>query len=116
MKVMTKNDIDRKLMMKIIGGFGGGVYTVTKEMALQRHFCRMILLVRWTFLIYCEKNRCSELSLAGFGHGLERSTIGMWMDSPYMKMYNDKGHDVILAQLSVDTMKELYKYIKGLNK
>ena len=116
MKVMTKNDIDRKLMMKIIGGFGEGVYTVTKEMALQRHLSRMIMLVRWTFLRYCEKHRCSELSLAGFGHGLERSTIGMWMDSPYMKMYDDKGDDMILAQLPLERMKELYKYIKGLDK
>ena len=112
---MTTNEMNRKLMMKIIGSFGGGVYTVTKEMALQRHFCRMISLVRWTFLRYCEQHRCSELALEGFGHGLKNSTIGMWMDSPYMKMYNGKGDDVILAQLSIDTMKELYKYIKGLN-
>lgn len=112
---ITKEDKDRKLMMKIIGGFQVGVCHISPQVAIVRHFGRMIMLTRWKFLRYCERNQCGELSLDGFGHGLHRATIGMWMDEPYMKMYNTEGKDVILAQFPVETIKEIYNYIKGLN-
>ena len=116
MAVYTQNDMDRKLMMKIIGGFLPGDYRITPDMAMKRHFGRMIMLVRWTFLRYCQKKaRCNELSLEGFGYGMQRATVCMWMDEPYMQMYKTGGESVILAQLSVETLKELYKYIKGLD-
>lgn len=116
MAVYTQNDMDRKLMMKIIGGFLPGDYHISPEMAMQRHFGRVIMLVRWTFLRYCQKKgRCNELSLEGFGHNLKRATICMWMDEPYMQLYKTDGEDTILAQYSIETLKELYKYIKALD-
>lgn len=112
MAVLTQKDYDKRLMMKIIGGFGG-VCKVSPDMAKCRHFSRMIMLVRWTFLRYCQKHpRRNELSLEGFGHDLQRATIGMWMDEPYMQLYKTDGEDAILAQYSLETMKQLYKYIK----
>lgn len=115
MAIYTQEDMDRELMMKIIGGFGD-VCKVSPELAMCRHFSRMIMLVRWTFLRYCQKHpRCNELSLEGFGHGLQRATIGMWMDEPCMQLYKTDGEDVILAQYSLDTLKELYHYIKALD-
>ena len=104
-----------EIMKKIIGGFGGGVYEVSPKMAMQRHLGRMIMLVRWTFLDYCERHHCGELSLAGFGCGLQHADIGMWMDEPYMQMYKTGGDGTVLAQYSLDTLKALYHYIKGLN-
>ena len=115
MAVLTQKDYDKRLMMKIIGGFRDGVYEVSPQMAMQRHYGRMIMRVRWTFLRYCERHRCNELSLDGFGHGLQRATIGMWMDGPYMRMYKTDGQDAILAQYSLETLKELYHYIKALD-
>lgn len=115
MGIYTQEDMDKKLMRKIIGGFGG-VSKVSPDMAKCRHFSRMIMLVRWTFLRYCQKHpRCNELSLEGFGHGLQRATICMWMDEPYMQLYKTDGEDAILARYSLDTLKELYHYIKALD-
>lgn len=114
MAIYTQEDMDRKLMRKIIGDFPPGNY-VTPELAMQRHFGRMIMLVRWTFLRYCERKGMTQVWLDEFGHNLMYAKIGMWMDEPYMKMRNNDGRDVILAQLSLDTLKELYHYIKGLN-
>ena len=114
MAIYTQEDMDKKLMRKIIGDFPRGKY-VTPELAMAHHNCRMIMLVRWTFLRYCQKHpRCNELSLEGFGHGLHRATICMWMDEPYMQLYKTDGEDAILARYSLDTLKELYHYIKGL--
>lgn len=113
MAILTQSSSDRKLLLKIIGGFGEGNYKVSPEMAEKRHVSRMIMLVRWTFLRYCEKHKCNELSLVGF-YDLQRATIGMWMDEPYMKLYKNNGEDRILFQYSVDFMKELYLYIKSL--
>lgn len=111
----TQEDVNRKLMKKIICNFGG-VYKVSPETAKRRHITRMIMLVRWTFLLYCQRHpRCNELPLEGFGHGLQRATICMWMEEPYMQLYKTNGQDAILAQYSLDTLKELYKYIKGLS-
>ena len=112
MAILTQSSMDKKLLLKIIGNFGEN-YKVTPEMAEMRHISRMIKLVRWTFLRYCEKHKCNELSLVGF-HDLQRATIGMWMDEPYMKLYKNNGEDRILFQYSVDFMKELYLYIKSL--
>lgn len=114
MAICTQNDMDRKLMKKIIGGFGGGVYRVSPEMAKQRHFHRMIMLVRWTFLRYCQRKNEVKVWLDDFGHNLMHAKIGMWMDEPYMKLRDMDGQNVILAQLSLDTLKKLYHYIKEL--
>ncbi len=114
MAILTQQDMDRQLMLNIIGGFGGGVYKVTPETAEFRHRQRMIMLVRWTFLRYCQEHRVNELSLVGFGHDLSKADIHMWMDEPYMKLYKTDGEDRILFQYSLKTLKELYHYIKGL--
>lgn len=114
MAISTQSSNDKKILMKIIGGFLEGSYKVSPEMAEKRHVSRMIMLVRWTFLRYCEKHNSSEISLEGFGYDLQRATIGMWMDEPYMKIYKKNGEDRILYQYPVDFMKELYLYIKSL--
>ena len=113
MAVYTRKDMDRKLMMKIIGDFPPG-NGITPKMAMCRHFGRMIMLVRWTFLRYCQRKDLTKVWLDEFGHNLMHAKIGMWMDEPYMKLRNMDGQNVILAQLSLDTLKELYHYIKGL--
>ena len=114
MAVYTQEDMDRKLMRKIIGDFPPGNY-VTPELAMQRHFGRVVMLVRWTFLRYCQRKNLTVVWLEEFGHNLMNARIGMWMDEPYMKMRDAGGDDIILAKLSLDTLKELYKYIKGLD-
>ena len=114
MAILTEESMNKKLLMKIIGGFLEGNYKVTPQMAESRHISRMIMLVRWTFLRYCEKHYCNEISLEGFGHDLQRAAIGMWMDEPVMKLYKKNGEDRILFQYSAEFMKELYLYIKNL--
>ena len=101
-------------MMKIIGG-DDSVFEVTKEMARARHHGRMVMLVRWTFLDYCERHHVGEIPLGLFGHGLETADIGMWMREPYMQLYDDKGETKILFQYSDETLRSLYKFIKKLN-
>ena len=114
MAICTQADADKKLLMKIIGG-DDEVFKVTPDMARCRHHSRMVMLVRWTFLRYCQRHRVNELSLDGFGHDLKKADIRMWMDGPYMKLHKVDGGDAILFQYSTETMKELYHYIKGLN-
>jgi len=113
--VKTKQDMDKALMMKIIGGFNDDVCRLTQEMVAHRHHSRMVMLVRWKFLRHCEKNRLSSLSLEGFGHDLVRAEIRMWLDSPYMRMVDKEGKEWILYQYPDETLKDLYNYIKGLN-
>jgi hypothetical protein len=107
--------MDRQLMLKIIGGFRDGVYKVTPETAECRHHQRMIMLVRWTFLRYCQRRDLVKVWLDDFGHNLMHARIGMWMDEPYMKLRDNDGQNVILAQLSINTLKALYYFIKNLD-
>lgn len=116
MAVYTQADMDRKLLIKIIGWGNEIARGFTPQEVMHRYRQRLIMLVRWTFLRYCEKHRINNLSLEGFGHGLKNATIHMWMDEPYMKLYKTDGDDAILFQYSAHTLKELYYYIKGLER
>lgn len=101
--------------MKIIGHFAGMTKNITPSMAEFRHRQRMIMLLRWTFLRYCQRRDLVRVWLDEFGHNLMHARIGMWMDEPYMKLRDNDGQNVILAQLSIDTLKALYYYIKNLD-
>ena len=114
MAVYTQADMDRKLLMNIIGYGNEITRGFTPQEAMHRYRQRLIMLVRWTFLRYCEKHRINNLSLENFGHGLKNATIHMWLDEPYMKLYKVDGDDAILFQYSAHTLKELYYYIKSL--
>lgn len=104
-----------EIMKNIIGHFSGVTKGLAPSTVKCRHHQRMIMLVRWTFLNYCERHHVGELPLGLFGHGLESADIGMWMGEPYMQLYDEKGEGKILFQYSTETLKSLYKFIKKLN-
>jgi len=115
MAVYTQEDMDKKLLMKIIGWSNEVVRGITPEQAMHRYRQRLIMLVRWTFLRYCQRKDLTKVWLDEFGHNLMHAKIGMWMDEPYMKLRDNDGQNVILAQYPIETLKALYHYIKGLN-
>lgn len=110
-----KVTIMNKVMKKIIGHFNGVTKGLKYDTVMCRHHQRMIMLVRWTFLDYCERHRCGELSLEGFSGGeLKRADIGMWMYEPYMYIHKTNGDAATLFMFSTEKLKALYYYIKSL--
>ena len=102
-----------KRLLHIIGSGNTIQRNLTEQEVNTRYHGNLVMLCRYTFVDLCKKLNTNKIDLPDFNRNISHAEIGIWMNEPYMKLYDKTGKDLILYQFSNNTIKIIYLYLKG---